>query len=102
MFNQTHSWKTNGRFAESTRCAQLLLLLTLTFLFTQTGLQTLRAQTPAAAPAPKSSNRFLFVVETSKSMRPRTNAVLTIVNNLFATAMKGNLRAGDTVGLWTF
>jgi len=49
-----------------------------------------------------SSNRYLFVVETSKSMQSRTDGVRRVVVDLLGSGMHGQLQAGDTVGLWTF
>jgi len=59
------------------------------------------AQAPRATPAPL-SNRYLFIVETSRSMRPRKGAALQAVQDLLGSGMKGQLRPGDTIGLWTF
>jgi hypothetical protein len=53
---------------------------------------------PKAAPA----NRWLFVAETSSAMQPRAEAVQQIVGSLLASGMEGQMRPGDTVGLWTF
>ncbi|HEV7925340.1 MAG TPA: VWA domain-containing protein [Verrucomicrobiae bacterium] len=47
-------------------------------------------------------NRFLFVVDTSSAMRSRTNFIAEAVTGLLATDMKGELRKGDTIGLWTY
>src|SRR5262249_47719883 len=49
-----------------------------------------------------SSNRYLFVVETSKSMQSRTEGIRQVVVDLLGSGMHGQLQAGDTVGLWTF
>ncbi|HVV01675.1 MAG TPA: hypothetical protein VHH88_09965, partial [Verrucomicrobiae bacterium] len=50
----------------------------------------------------QSGNRFLFIVETSKTMRPRGNAVASAIGSLLATGMQGRLQPGDSIGLWTY
>ena len=50
----------------------------------------------------QSSNRWLFVLNTSAAMRDRVKGMETITYDLLTTAMHGNLRAGDTIGIWTF
>ena len=50
----------------------------------------------------QSSNRWLFVLNTSAAMRDRVRGAETITYDLLTTAMHGNLRAGDTIGIWTF
>jgi hypothetical protein len=57
--------------------------------------------TSEAKPA-LSSNRYLFIVETSRSMQKRTDGVKQAVTNLLGSGMRGQLQAGDTVGLWTY
>ena len=48
------------------------------------------------------SNRFLLIIETSRSMQRRADGALQAVKELLDSGMKGQLRAGDTLGLWTF
>ena len=50
----------------------------------------------------QSSNRWLFVFNTSASMHDRVRGMESITYDLLTTAMHGNLRAGDTIGIWTF
>ena len=74
--------------------AALLLLATL-----------MPSQLPAqtnTAKAPPSSHRWLLIVETSRSMQRRSDAVLTAVQDLLTSGMVGQLRPGDTLGVWTF
>lgn len=61
----------------------------------------LRAQTNAskAAHAP---DRYLLVVETSKSMQRRADAVLGSVGDLLGSGLNGQFRDGGTLGVWTF
>jgi hypothetical protein len=49
-----------------------------------------------------SSNRYLFIVETSHSMQKRAEGMRQAVTDLLGTGMQGQLQAGDTVGLWTY
>ncbi len=55
-----------------------------------------------AAKAPLSSNRWLLVVDTSRAMHRRSGAVLKAVEELLMSDLNGQLRRGDTLGLWTF
>jgi hypothetical protein len=47
-------------------------------------------------------NRFLFLIDTSAAMKSRTNGLAEAVTELLASDMKGELRKGDTIGLWTY
>ncbi len=55
---------------------------------------------PAKAPLP--SNRYLLVVETSRSMQRRADAVLRTVQDLLKSGLGGQLQRGDTLGVWTY
>jgi hypothetical protein len=55
-----------------------------------------------AAKAPPPSNRYLLVVETSRSMQRRADAVLQTVQDLLKSDLGGQLRRGDTLGVWTY
>src|SRR5262249_37713808 len=48
------------------------------------------------------ANRYLLIVETSKTMQNRSEAVLKSLQEILATGMGGQLRSGDTLGIWTF
>src|SRR5437870_2941319 len=64
-----------------------------------------RGQLPAQTNSAKStlhSNRYLLVVETSRAMQRRSDGVLKAVQDLLASGMHGQLRRGDTLGLWTY
>ena len=50
----------------------------------------------------QSSNRWLFVFNTSSAMRDRVRGVEAVTQDLLTTAMHGNLRNGDTIGIWTY
>src|SRR5580693_3784365 len=60
-----------------------------------------RAQDPPGK-LRRRENRFLFVIDTSSAMKARTNGVEEAVIGLLATGMNGQLREGDTIGLWTY
>ncbi len=48
------------------------------------------------------ANRYLLVVETSRTMQRRADGVLKAVQDLLVSGMKGQFRSGDTLGIWTF
>jgi hypothetical protein len=50
----------------------------------------------------QSSNRWLLVFNTSAAMRDRAGNVGALMQDLLTTAMHGNLRSGDTIGIWTY
>ncbi len=50
----------------------------------------------------QSSNRWLFIYETSSSMRARSKAVEDVTHDLLSTGMHGQVQKGDTIGIWTF
>jgi hypothetical protein len=56
----------------------------------------------AQQPAQTGESRFLFVFDTSADMKKRLPAVQTEVNQLLATSLSGQLRASDSIGVWTF
>jgi hypothetical protein len=60
-----------------------------------------RAQDP---PGPRHhlENRFLFVIDTSSGMKSRTNGIEEAVMGLLTSDMHGELRKGDTIGVWTY
>jgi hypothetical protein len=57
------------------------------------------AQTNSSRPAP---GRYLFIVETSHSMGRRSDGVTKTVANLLFTGMNGQIRTGDSIGIWTY
>lgn len=50
----------------------------------------------------QSSNRWLFVFNTSSAMRDRAPGAEAVAADLLKTGMHGNLRNGDTIGIWTY
>lgn len=50
----------------------------------------------------QSSNRWLFVFNTSAAMRDRTNGMQAVTQDLLTTRMHGTIRPGDTIGIWTY
>src|SRR6266478_732703 len=61
----------------------------------------LPAQTNAPRPA-LPANRYLFLVETSRSMQRRADGVLRVMEDLIGSGIGGQLRRGDTIALWTY
>src|SRR5438309_7975909 len=62
------------------------------FLFAL-GLCSSQAQTNTATPG----NRYLLIVETSRSMQQRSQGTLRAVQQLLLSGMNGQLRRGDTL-----
>lgn len=66
------------------------------------------AQTNSAPAAPGSRNtdqrghRYLVIVETSKEMDRRSEGVAHTILDTLGTGLKGQVKQGDTLGLWTF
>jgi hypothetical protein len=57
------------------------------------------AQNPAPA---NDANRFLVIVETSRAMRGQGEVVGKALEQVLASRADGQLRRGDTLGVWTF
>ena len=70
------------------------------FAFLAAPFHSLSAAGPES-PAEK-PERYLIVVETSASMKRCTENTRTAVNRLLYSGMSGELRPGDSIGLWTF
>ncbi|HZR18086.1 MAG TPA: hypothetical protein VFE51_12395 [Verrucomicrobiae bacterium] len=47
-------------------------------------------------------NRYLLVVETSRAMQRRADVMALAVRELLNSAVAGQARRGDTLGVWTF
>ena len=47
-------------------------------------------------------NRFLIALETSRSMERRSEGTLKALQKLLSSGLSGQLRRGDTIGIWTF
>src|SRR5690348_16222663 len=61
----------------------------------------LRGQTNSTAPA-YPTNRFLIIVETSRAMQRRSQAMTRAVRDLLTSGLSGQARRGDSIGVWTF
>jgi hypothetical protein len=61
----------------------------------------LLAQAGTAIVAPR-ANRCLLVVETSRAMQRQSEGVLQIVRDMLRSGLSGQLRGGDTLGVWTY
>ncbi|HKI70638.1 MAG TPA: hypothetical protein VKA67_13705, partial [Verrucomicrobiae bacterium] len=84
--------------------ASLIVTLMATGVFCASAQQPLR-QSDVSAPAGErapSSNRYLLIVDTSRSMRERTNAVGQLIQTVLLSGMDGQMRLGDTFGVWTY
>jgi hypothetical protein len=60
---------------------------------------------PAVAPAQTnaiSDSRYLLIFDTSAAMKRRSDNVQRMVGELIASGMNGQMRGGDTIGVWTF
>jgi hypothetical protein len=60
-----------------------------------------KAQTNAVAVG-TNGNRFLFLIETSHAMKGRSAGIIAAVKDLLDSSMSGQLRRGDTLGIWTY
>src|SRR5262249_17688650 len=58
---------------------------------------SVNGQTNSPTSAGPPANRYLLLVETSHSMKPRKDAVLKTVRELLSSRMGGDFRAGDTL-----
>ena len=62
----------------------------------------LMSKAPAQPAVPAVENRFLLVFETSSDMKKRLPAVQRTFDTMLASNMRGQLLAGDSIGVWTF
>ncbi len=56
----------------------------------------------SAQTAPEPPQRWLFVFDTSSTMKKRLPATKLELKNIFISSVSGELHAGDSVGVWTF
>ena len=99
--DQHGSGAEGGQHRGGGRLTLLSPLLAGLVLSARLSLGPLWAQTNVVRTAP-SSDRCLIIVETSKSMQRRADAVVGAVRGLLASGLDGQLQAGYTLGLWTF
>jgi hypothetical protein len=76
------------------RLLSILLLLLSTF-----GAMGASGQATSGSSEPR---RYLFIVETSKTMGRRTEGLAKCVNDFLLKGFKPELQPGDSLGLWTF
>jgi hypothetical protein len=96
--------------ARNLRVSQVLpwwLAGCLAIVLCATGLQAQNLPTPAIpysalAPTTVTSNRFLFIVDTSAGMRSHVNDLVQAVLKVVRTSASGQMHSGDTIGVWTF
>jgi hypothetical protein len=85
---------TQARRNKFSRCGQIMAaLLASVFLISKTPAQ------PVVQPV---ENRFLLIFDTSSDMKKRLPAVQRALNTMLASGMRGQLHAGDSIGVWTF
>jgi hypothetical protein len=82
----------------------LLLFAALLAILLAPGRLFAQASLPAtnAAVEPPSTNRFLFVLDTSAVMRPHIADMVDVVEGIIRSSASGQLHNGDTIGVWTF
>jgi hypothetical protein len=68
-------------------------------LMTLSSFSPIQAQTNAPQ---QRSNRYLLIVEASRSMQKRTDGVFGSIQDLLVSKMGGQLKDGDTIGVWTY
>src|SRR6266404_3831843 len=76
--------------------------------FTRTCLLAMLALTTSPFPAVSQTNstppanRYLLIVETSRPMQRRSDGMLAAVQQLLNSGIGGQLKRGDTLGIWTY
>ncbi len=53
-------------------------------------------------PRSKPEDRILVIVETSSAMQKRRENVQKIIGEMFLSGLGGDMRSGDSIGMWTF
>ncbi len=69
----------------------------LTVLLLSLGLA--QSQTNTTSPP---ENRFLLIIENSRTMEKRTAGLTSALDQLLHSGMQGQIRPGDTIGIWTY
>jgi hypothetical protein len=77
-------------------------LLSLTGLLLALHSMPVRVQAQTDTEVGRVPNRYLFVVETSRTMQRRAEGVVAAAQDLVNSGFRGQLRQGDTLGVWTF
>lgn len=60
------------------------------------------ASNSPAQPPQGSGNRYLLIFDTSRGMARRADSLVNSVGELVLSGMNGQMRQGDTLGIWTF
>jgi len=55
-----------------------------------------------AQDAPVPPHKFLLVIETSRTMKPRVSGMAAVAKNLLDSKFHGQMRSNDLVGVWTY
>ncbi len=58
--------------------------------------------TSTASAAPKQGGRYLFLIETSSAMSPEKAAIKKSIDLLIQSGLNGQMKYGDTIGVWTY
>jgi hypothetical protein len=77
-------------------------LLKLLICFVSLSAGGLCAQPAAGQVAPPANNRYLLIVDISRAMDARTRGTLKVVQELLKSDMSGQMKPGDTLGVWTY
>lgn len=88
-----------SRKATPRRVLSVLLVCAAALCAGMTSNRAWAAEAPAAKELP---GRYLIIVDTSFSMHRRAANVQKVVGDLLLSGMNGQLRPGDTMGVWTF
>jgi hypothetical protein len=60
------------------------------------------SKTPAQPAVQPVENRFLLIFDTSSDMKKRLPGIQRALDIMLASNMRGELHAGDSIGVWTF
>src|SRR5436190_6340529 len=77
-----------------------LLMPALLLLFTSLSSRLCAQTNPTSSTA--ASKRYLFIVETSRAMQRRSQGTVETMKSFLDSSLKGHMRQGDTLGIWTF
>ncbi len=95
--NETHPGAEAGPRSLRSRRSGAAVLLLLGLM----GVWPLAAQTNTVKRTVQ-ENRYLLIIENSRPMHRRINGLVESVQKLLASGIGGQLKRGDSVGLWTY
>src|SRR5580765_6426328 len=79
-----------------------LLAAGVALLFLACSLLPVAAQNTNAPKPTLHENRFLFMIETSRAMKSRSEGVNKVMEDLIGSGIGGQLRRGDSIAVWTY